>query len=191
MTTRCPWAEKSPQLLIYHDLEWGVPVHDERQLFENLSLEIFQAGLAWHLILKYREALRVSFAQFDPEKLACITPVQLQKLYHDKRIIRNQQKIDAVIENAKVLSSLHELGWTLSENLWHQVNDMPLDHHLKADETLTSDLFVAELSQTLRHLGFKRIGPKTCYSLLQASGIVNDHLAQCYRHDEISATISS
>ncbi|GAX04326.1 DNA-3-methyladenine glycosylase I [Secundilactobacillus pentosiphilus] len=190
MTTRCSWAEKSPQLLIYHDLEWGVPVHDERQLFENLSLEIFQAGLTWHLILKYREALRGAFEQFDPERLAQITPVQLQALHHDHRIIRNQQKIDAVIENARVLSSLHELGWTLSDTLWQRVNGSPLDHHLKPKETLASDWFVAELAQTLRQLGFKRVGPKTCYSLLQASGIVNDHLATCYRHDEITQIIN-
>lgn len=189
MTTRCPWAEKSPQLLIYHDLEWGVPVHDERQLFENLSLEIFQAGLTWHLILKYREALRGAFEQFEPDKLAQLTPVQLQDLYHDQRIIRNRQKIDAVIENARVLSSLHELNWSLSETLWQQVNGMPLDHHLKPAEKLDVEWFVSELAQTLRHLGFKRIGPKTCYSLLQASGIVNDHLAECYRHDEISEAV--
>lgn len=190
MTTRCAWAEKSPQLLIYHDLEWGVPVRDERQLFENLSLEIFQAGLAWQLILKYREALRHAFEDFEPERLALITPAKLQSLHQDKRIIRNQQKIDAVIENARVLSSLHELGWTLSATLWQRVNDMPLDHHLRSNDHLETEFFVAELAQTLRQLGFKRIGPKTCYALLQASGIVNDHLADCYRHDEITQTIS-
>lgn len=190
MTNRCPWAEKSPQLLIYHDLEWGVPVFDERQLFENLCLEIFQAGLAWHLILKYRQALKQVFLDFDPEKLSVITPAKLQELYRDDRIIRNHQKIDAVIENARVLASLHELDWQLSDTLWQYVNGVPLDHHLVAEETIAIDWFVAELAQTLRHLGFKRIGPKTCYSLLQASGMVNDHLTTCFRHDEIVAELT-
>ncbi|WP_155432282.1 DNA-3-methyladenine glycosylase I [Secundilactobacillus folii] len=186
MTSRCPWAEKSPQLLIYHDLEWGVPVHDERQLFENLSLEIFQAGLTWQLILKYRQALKHAFWDFNPEQIAELPPSKLQELYHDDRIIRNHQKIDAVVENARVLTSLHELGWRLSETVWQHVNGVQLDHHLQANEQLAFEWFVADLSQTLRHLGFKRIGQKTCYSMLQASGMVNDHLLTCYRHDEIS-----
>lgn len=185
MTNRCQWAEKSPQLLIYHDLEWGVPVTDETQLFENMCLEIFQAGLTWQLILKYREALRQAFCQFDPLKVGGLSLAEVKGLYLNTRIIRNRQKIDAVIENAKVLTSLHELGWQLSDTLWQHVHGVPLDHQLVEGEKLEIKLFVNDLAQTLKALGFKRIGLKTCYSLLQASGMVNDHLTTCYRHDEI------
>jgi len=188
MTTRCPWAEKSPQLLIYHDLEWGVPVYDERQLFENLALEIFQAGLDWQLILKYRTALKHALYDFNPEELAALPPAKVQALYRNDHIIRNRQKIDAVIENARVLTSLHELGWSFTAACWQYVNGTPLDHALNERESVEPEWFVAELTQTLRHLGFKRIGPKTCYSFLQASGMVNDHLTTCYRHAEISTT---
>lgn len=190
MTTRCHWAEKSPQLLIYHDLEWGVPVHDEQRLFENLSLEIFQAGLTWQLILKYRQALRQAFYQFDPQLIAQMNTKQVQGLYHDNRIIRNHSKIDAVIENSKVLTGLHQMGWSLSETLWQHVNAMPLDHHLAPGEAIVTKPFVSTLTEQLKQLGFKRVGPKTCYALLQASGMVNDHLVDCYRHDELSQVVS-
>lgn len=186
MSHRCQWAEKSPQLLRYHDLEWGVPVRDERQLFENLALEVFQAGLNWQVILRYRPALKVAFAQFDAERIAHFTVPQIKALYTDPTIIRNRAKIDAVIENARVLTGLHDLGWQLSETLWQQVNQTPLDHQLREGDVLQPGWFVADLVQTLKQLGFKRIGPKTCYALLQASGMVNDHLQSCFRHDEVA-----
>lgn len=118
MIERCAWAEKSTQLLLYHDLEWGVPTRDERQLFENLSLEIFQAGLNWQLVLSYRPALREAFYDFEPERLALLTREQVDALYGNENIIRNHQKIDAIVTNAKVLVALHDLDWSFSEAIW-------------------------------------------------------------------------
>lgn len=185
MTTRCPWAEKSPQLLIYHDLEWGVPVYNEQQLFENLCLEIFQAGLRWELVLKYRAALKVAFHNFDPRIIAQMTAEEIKAIEVNPRIIRNGAKIQAVVTNGRVLAALHELDWSLGDLLWKRVNETPLDHHLRPGEQPEMTTFVAQLSQTLTMMGFKRIGPKTLYSTMQASGIVNDHLQTCYRHQEV------
>jgi len=126
---------------------------------------------------------------FNPEELAALPPAKVQTLYRNDRIIRNRQKIDAVIENARVLASLHELGWSFTAACWQNVNGIPQDHDLKEQQSVEAEWFVAELTQTLRHLGFKRVGPKTCYSFLQASGMVNDHLTSCYRHEEISPQV--
>ncbi|WP_288528180.1 DNA-3-methyladenine glycosylase I [uncultured Secundilactobacillus sp.] len=186
MTTRCEWAEKSPQLLIYHDLEWGVPVRSEQQLFENLCLEIFQAGLTWETVLKYRSGLRAAFYEFDVARIATMSVQSQGQLYANPTIIKNRAKIDAVVENARVLAALHDLDWSLVRLFWAQVHDTPLDHHLQPGENPAIKLFVDTVSQTLKLLGFKRIGPRTVYSTMQASGMVNDHFQTCYRHQELA-----
>ena len=180
MTERCAWAAKSTQLLLYHDLEWGVPTRDERQLFENLSLEIFQAGLNWQLVLSYRPALREALYDFDPERLALLTREQVEALYGNEPIIRNHQKIDAIVTNAKVLVALHDLDWSFSEAVW--ANAVLFRQVHEADVVAR---FNADLVHTLSHLGFKRIGLKSCYAFLQASGVVNDHDTGCYRRAEL------
>lgn len=180
MTERCSWAAKSTQLLLYHDLEWGVPTRDERQLFENLSLEIFQAGLNWQLVLKYRSALREAFMDFEPEAIATLRDEQIDALCADETIIRNRQKISAVVANAKVLVALHDLDWSLTEAVWTNAVLLQRTH-----ETDVCARFNADLVHTLSHLGFKRVGLKSCYAFLQASGVINDHETDCYRRLEL------
>lgn len=184
---RCPWATKSLRLLKYHDREWGVPRYDEQELFAALSLEIFQAGLQWELILKKRPATYRAFDNFKYSRISTYSGLKLQQLLTDSSIIRNRAKIRAVIHNAKILMKLNRKGITLKQLTWDPVNQVPLDHLVNdSSSKFDNSEFIQSFLIRFRYYGFKRVGPKTLYSYLQAVGVVNDHLISCFRHDQIN-----
>jgi DNA-3-methyladenine glycosylase I len=176
---RCAWAGSTPEYLDYHDTEWGVPVHGEQALYERLTLEAFQSGLAWITILRKREAFRAAFAGFDPEVVATFGDADRDRLLADAGIVRNRLKIDAAIHNASAVLALREHGG-LDQLLWSHA---PLDHAppaTTADLRATSPESVA-LAKALKKAGFVFVGPTTMYAAMQACGLVDDHLAGCHR----------
>ncbi|MHA8138349.1 DNA-3-methyladenine glycosylase I [Lactobacillaceae bacterium Scapto_B20] len=185
MTNRCEWALNDTLSMQYHDQEWGLPEHDERKLFEAMTLEIFQAGLSWQTILKKRAALNSAFANFDSRLVSQYDEEQFNKLMNDATIIRNRAKIEATINNASVIEKLHANHQTLSNILWTKTNNQPLNHLREQDDDLNVSQFVAPYLKTFKTLGFKRLGPTTMYSFLQAVGVVNDHELNCVRYKQI------
>lgn len=178
MTQRCQWATGSSALVAYHDHEWGRPVHDERVLFELLSLEIFQAGLSWQTVLNKRAAFRRDFGEFDVARVANFTTSDVLRLCQDPAIIRNRRKIEATINNAQVIdrwSQGHFGSW-----LWAFVGGQPIRHQFKRGDQVpvTTDLATL-ISREMKKRGFKFVGPTIIYSFLQAAGLVNDHLLDC------------
>lgn len=174
---RC-FGDGDPLYAHYHDTEWGRPVIDEHGLFERLSLEAFQAGLSWRTVLHKREAFRAAFDVFDPEAVARYTKRDINRLMRDAGIIRNQAKIEAIIGNAKALLELHAAGRGLVPLIWGYAprgGRVPRTHAQVPAVTPES----MDLSKTLRKLGFRFIGPTTAYAMMQAVGLVNDHLAGC------------
>ena len=175
--SRCPWAGSSADYMAYHDNEWGVPVHDEHALFERLMLEAFQSGLAWITILRKREGIRDAFCHFDPEKVAAFIDDDIDRLMGDARIIRNRQKITAAIRNAQATIALRQSGG-LDVLIWsHRPRDMPAPVTLYDIPTYTPDSIA--LAKALKKAGFVFVGPTTAYAMMQAIGMVNDHLRDC------------
>lgn len=185
---RCPWCGNDPFYVAYHDQEWGVPEHDEGRLFEFLLLEGAQAGLSWITILRKREGYRDAFAGFDPERIARFDRADSERLLANPAIVRNRLKIDAAIANARALLRLHQAGDTLSARLWRHVEGEPVQNHWQRAEQVPARTPKSEaLSRELRALGFRFVGPTICYALMQAVGMVNDHLTGCFRHAELGA----
>ncbi len=183
---RCSWAASSEQMAAYHDLEWGVPVRDENHLFERLTLEGAQAGLSWSLILAKREGYRRAFAHFDPAAVARFDDRDLERLMADTGIVRNRLKIGSTLSNARLLESLHQAGESLTEILWSFVDGVTV-HNAWAtlgDLPATTEVSAA-MSKQLRRLGFRFVGPTTCYATMQAAGLVNDHVTSCPRWREL------
>lgn len=184
---RCPWCGNDPLYVAYHDSEWGVPCHDERRLFEFLILEGMQAGLSWLTILKKRENFRHAFADFDPEEIARYGERDFARLLADPGIVRNRLKIAAAISNARAVLALYETGGSLDELFWRYVDGRPLVNHWRAPAEVPVFTPVAEaLSKELRRLGFRFVGPTIVYALMQATGMVNDHLVSCPRHTALA-----
>ncbi|MGD9965749.1 MAG: DNA-3-methyladenine glycosylase I [Hyphomonadaceae bacterium] len=180
---RCSWPGNDPLYIAYHDQEWGVPVRDDRKLFEMLQLEGAQAGLSWITILRKREHYRRAFDGFDPAKVARYTPAKLEKLMRDEGIVRNRLKIEGVVASAKAYLALREEGLTLSALLWDFVGGAPIVNHLKPGAPVPAETEVSRaLSKALKQRGFKFVGPTIVYAFMQAVGMVNDHLVTCYRH---------
>jgi DNA-3-methyladenine glycosylase I len=182
---RCPWATTEPNIT-YHDNEWGVPVHDDRLLFEFLILEGAQAGLSWTTILKKRENYRKAFDGFRPEKIARYGARDVKRLLGDAGIVRNRLKITAAIENAKRFLAVRSEFKTFDAYLWGFVSGKPIQNRWRrmADvpaRTTESDA----MSRDLQRRGFKFVGSTICYALMQATGMVNDHLVTCRRHAEL------
>jgi DNA-3-methyladenine glycosylase I len=178
----------------YHDLEWGVPVRDDSQLFERLTLEGAQAGLSWALILAKRDGYRRAFAGFDAAVVAGFDDGDAERLLTDAGIIRNRAKIGSTISNARVIESLHEAGDSLAEILWSFVDGVTVHNSWAALTELPASTPVSKaMSVHLRRLGFRFVGPTTCYSTMQAAGLVNDHVMTCPRWRELggSRTIRS
>jgi DNA-3-methyladenine glycosylase I len=176
---RCAWAGATPDYLEYHDTEWGVPVHGERQLYERLTLEAFQSGLSWLTILRKRAAFRAAFADFDPQVVAAYTEEDRARLLADAGIVRNRLKVDAALHNARAVLALREDGG-LDRLVWSHA---PLEHTRPAttsDLRATSPESVA-LAKALKQAGFVFVGPTTMYAAMQACGLVDDHLAGCHR----------
>jgi DNA-3-methyladenine glycosylase I len=181
VSRRCPWAGTDPLYVRYHDEEWGVPVRDDRQLFEMLTLEGAQAGLAWITILRKRDGYRHAFKQFDAREVARFTPAKIEELMGDVSIVRNRLKIESTVSNARALLELQR-EQPLSDFVWSFVGDRPLRRRPKtmADVPASSKESDA-LSKALKKRGFRFVGTTICYAFMQACGLVDDHLASCAR----------
>jgi DNA-3-methyladenine glycosylase I len=180
---RCPWATSDPLYLAYHDTEWGVPLRDPRQLFELLCLEGAQAGLAWITILRKRESYRAAFDGFDASRMAAYTDADRERLMADAGIVRNRAKVAAFIGNARAWCELDDpVGL-----LWSFVNGKPVDNRWSAMAAVPSETEASRaMSKELRRLGFRFVGPTICYAFMQSAGLVNDHLVDCFRYEEVA-----
>jgi len=183
---RCPWARGDPIVIKYHDNEWGVPIHNDRLLFEFLILESAQAGLRWITILKKRDKYRDEFKNFHPMEVAIFDEVKIQELLNNPGIIRNQLKIRATVVNAQlVLEIQKELG-SFDSYIWRFVNGKPIQNRWKTLAEVPSHTRESEMmSRDLKKRGFKFVGPTICYGFMQAVGMVNDHVVECFRHHEL------
>jgi DNA-3-methyladenine glycosylase I len=182
---RC-WNTDDPLYVKYHDEEWGVPVHDDGKLFEFLVLEAFQAGLTWKLILRRREALRKAFDEFDPRKIGKYTDEDIRRLVGNPDVIRNRAKISAAVNNARRFEEVQKEFGSFDVFAWGFVRGRVIDHSLKDFSSMLSESEESRaMSRELKKRGFKFVGPTICYALMQAVGMVNDHLVHCFRHGQI------
>ena len=187
MKTRCAWCSDDPLYVSYHDTEWGVPVHDDRRLFEFLVLEGAQAGLSWLTVLKKRENYRKAFDNFEIARVAKYGHQDIDRLLLDPGIIRNRLKIASAIQNAQGVLAIQEEYGTFDAYLWGYVNGSPIQNSWTSMAELPSKSEESDLmSKDLKKRGFNFVGSTICYSLMQAVGMVNDHLVDCYRYTEIS-----
>ena len=181
---RCPWCLKDDLYTRYHDEEWGTPVHDENKHFEFLILETFQAGLSWHTILKKRDNFRKAFEGFIPEKVAKYGEKKFNLLLQDAGIIRNKLKIAAAIENAKAFLSVQKEFGSFDAYIWGFVNNKPVKNKWKAMSEIPAKTKLSDLvSADLKKRGFKFVGSTTIYAHLQAIGLVNDHITDCFKYN--------
>ena len=182
---RCSWAT-TPQMMAYHDAEWGVPQHDDRVLFEFLILEGAQAGLSWSTILAKREAYRRAFSNFNPRTIARYDAPKLKKLMADAGIVRNRLKISATVQNARAFLAVQKEFGSFDAYIWQFVGGAPIINSRKALGQLPARTEESDkMSRDLLRRGFKFVGPTICYAFMQAVGMVNDHLVNCFRHSEI------
>lgn len=184
---RCSWPGADPLYLTYHDEEWGVPVHDDIRLFEKLTLEGAQAGLSWITILRKRAHYRKVFDGFRPERIARYTPAKVEQLLQDPGIVRNRLKVESTVSNARAYLDLVEQMGSLDTFLWQFVDGRPVQNTFRDLSELPAQTPVsAAMSKALKKRGFRFIGPTTCYALMQAMGMVNDHVVSCFRHREVA-----
>ncbi len=184
---RCEWAKTEPSLS-YHDKEWGVPLHDDRKLFEFLILEGTQAGLSWEIILKKRDNYRVAFDGFDPRLVSQYDEHKVHNLLANPGIIRNRLKIVAAIQNASAFLTIQREFGSFDTYLWQFVGGQPKRNRWRRIEEIPSRTTESNaLSKDLSQRGFKFVGPTICYALMQAVGMVNDHTVNCFRHSEIAS----
>lgn len=185
---RCAWVNlKNPLYVEYHDTEWSVPVFDDTKLFEFVVLESAQAGLSWETILNRREGYRKAFKNFDPKKVALMTERDVEALMQDSRIIRNRLKIKATITNAQSFLLIQKEFGSFATYMWSYAKNTPVQNQWKLKTEVPVFSETAEiLSKDLKKRGFKFFGPTICYAHMQATGMVNDHTLDCYRHREVS-----
>lgn len=187
MKTRCEWCGCDPLYVAYHDEEWGIPVHDDRHLFEMLILEGAQAGLSWLTVLRKRENYRKAFDAFSCEKIAAYTQADIDRLLVNPGIIRNRLKVDATIKNAQGTLAIQDKFGSLDAFLWRFVNGVPIQNNWKSLSDLPPTSAASDaMSKELKKLGFNFVGSTICYSLMQAVGMVNDHVISCYRHAQLA-----
>jgi len=179
---RCAWAETQELFIPYHDEEWGVPVHDDRMLFEMLNLEGAQAGLSWLTILKKRDGYRKAFANFDATKIAKYDDTKRAALLTDSHIVRHRQKIDAVITNAKAVLKIQREFGTFDDYIWKFVDGRPIVGGIPNGGEAIS----VKMSKELKRSGFAFVGPTTCYAFMQAVGLINDHERDCFRFKAVA-----
>ena len=180
----CAWGVTSELMLAYHDREWGVPVHDDRKHFEFLVLDAFQAGLSWALVLNKRENFRAAFAGFAPEKVARFGAPQVRKLLKDEGIVRNRQKIEATIANARAFLELQDAAGSFDKYIWRFVEGSTRQNSWKTMKQIPPRTKESDaMSKALKALGFKFVGSTICYSYMQAAGMVNDHIVTCPRYE--------
>lgn len=181
--TRCEWCGDDPLYIAYHDDEWGIPVHDDRHLFELLILEGAQAGLSWITILRKRERYRKVFANFDARKVARFTPARIEKLLADPGIVRNRLKVTGAIRNAKAFLAAQKEFGTFDEYIWSFVDGQPVLNHWETLKDIPAETEASRaMSKDLKRRGFTFVGPTICYAFMQAAGLVNDHMVDCFRH---------
>ncbi len=184
---RCDWAWTDPLSLRYHDEEWGVPVTDDRRLFEFLVLEGAQAGLSWRMVLAKREAYREAFWGFEIERIATWTETDVSRLLANPSLIRNRAKLTAAVHNAQRVMALTVGAGSLSEHLWGFVGGAPLINRWERPTDVPSQTVGSiAMSQDLKRRGFQFVGPTICYAFMQATGMVQDHLVRCFRHKALS-----
>jgi DNA-3-methyladenine glycosylase I len=184
---RCPWA-KSDLYVQYHDAEWGVPIHDDRLLFEFLILEGAQAGLSWETILKKRENYREAFDQFEPTIVARYGTNKRQRLRADPGIVRNRLKIESAVQNAKMFLAVQDEFGTFDQYIWQFSGREPKQNAWKSIKDVPAKTNESDaMSKDLKRRGFKFVGSTICYAFMQAVGMVNDHLVECFRHAQLSS----
>jgi DNA-3-methyladenine glycosylase I len=184
---RCAWAGSDPLYQAYHDLEWGVPVHDDRMLFEFLTLEGAQAGLSWITILKKRAAYRTAFAGFDPEAVARFDEARSAELLANPGIVRNRLKVASAVSNARAFLQIQEEFGSFDAYQWRFVDGSPLQNAWKSIQEVPASTTVSDaLSRDLKQRGFRFVGSTICYAHMQAIGMVNDHTVNCFRWRELS-----
>jgi len=183
---RCWWCGDDELYRQYHDHEWGVPVHDERELFEFLCLEGAQAGLSWITILRKREHYRLVFDNFDADKIARYADDKIAALLQDPGIVRNKLKVNGFVRNARACLELREQGLTLNDYLWDFVDGQALQHERKSMSDVPATTPISDaMAKDLKKRGFTFVGSTICYAFMQAAGLVNDHLTDCFRHRQL------
>jgi len=187
----CQWAGSSELMRLYHDHEWGVPVNDDRTLFEFLTLEGAQAGLSWSTILKRREHYRAVFDNFEADKVAAWSAKKVEELLHNPSIIRNRGKIESVISNARALLEVQQQYGSFNRYIWSFTHGESIQNYWKSHlEIPAHTVESSNMSRDLKKLGFKFVGPTICYAFMQAVGMVNDHTVDCFRHRDISKLLT-
>jgi DNA-3-methyladenine glycosylase I len=188
---RCGWCGEDPLYVAYHDTEWGVPVFDDRTLFEFLILEGAQAGLSWSTILNKREGYRRAFDGFDPERVARYDTKKVAKLLADPGIVRNRLKVGSAVTNAQAFLDIQNEKGSFSDYIWAFVGGRPIRNRWCSLSEIPSTTPVAEaISKDLKKRGFRFVGPTIIYAHMQATGMVNDHLVGCFRHREVAALVA-
>jgi DNA-3-methyladenine glycosylase I len=184
---RCPWSGNNPLMIEYHDTEWGVPVREDRLLFEFLILEGAQAGLSWQTVLNKREAYRKAFSKFDAKKIARYTEEDKARLMANPGIIRNRLKVDAAIRNAQAFLAVQKEFGSFNAYIWQFVGGRPIDHKLASMKEVPAKTAESDaMSKDLVKRGFKFVGSTICYAFMQAVGMVNDHEVKCFRYKEVA-----
>ncbi len=191
-TVRCAWAGNDPLMIAYHDEEWGVPLRDDRSLFEFLVLEGAQAGLSWSTILKKRAAYRAAFDNFDAAKVARYNAQRIAGLLQDPGIVRNKLKVNSAVTNARAVLAVQKEFGSFSAYLWQFVRNNPIQNRRQTMRDIPAKSSEAEaLSKDLTRRGFKFVGPTICYAFMQAVGLVNDHLTTCFRFRQLGGSARS
>ncbi len=187
---RCHWP-KSELSFKYHDQEWGVPLHDDRKLFEFLVLDAAQAGLSWETILKKREGYRTAFAAFDVQRVACFTERDCRRLMADPAIVRNRLKIQSAVTNARAFLAVQEAFGSFDAYIWQFVTGRVIvNHRRRMSDIPASSRESDKMSRDLKSRGFSFVGTTICYAFMQAAGLVNDHLTSCFRHAQCSELLN-
>lgn len=186
MKKRCEWCGIDPLYVAYHDEEWGVPVHDDRRLFEMLTLEGAQAGLSWLTILRKRENYRKAFHDFDYERIASYAPQDIRRLLGDAGVVRNRLKVESTVKNARNTLSIIEKFGSLDSFVWRYVDGIPIQNKWKTVSEIPPKTALSDaMSKDLKKLGFNFVGSTICYAFMQAVGVVNDHTTDCFRYKQI------
>ncbi|RFN59380.1 DNA-3-methyladenine glycosylase I [Marixanthomonas ophiurae] len=188
---RCSWCGEDPLYIAYHDTEWGVPVYDDKTLFEFLLLETFQAGLSWITILRKRENFREAFNEFDYKKIAKYDQTKIDSLLKNAGIIRNKLKVNSAVTNAQAFMKVQEEFGSFSKYIWGFVDGKPIQNKLKSLDGAPANTPLSDtISKDLKKRGFKFVGSTVVYAHMQATGMVNDHVTSCFRYQEIKKEVS-
>ncbi len=184
---RCAWAGTDPRMIVYHDTEWGVPVHDDHRLFEFLVLEGAQAGLSWQTILNKRDSYRKAFANFDPARVARFDRRRIEALLADPGIVRNRLKVESTVSNAKAVLEVQREFGSLDRYLWDLAGTAPTAKPRTRSASIPASTPASDtLSKALKQRGFRFVGTTICYAFMQATGMVNDHLTTCFRYRQLT-----